>query len=71
MANGIRQGASTRPKVGQRVRLTRKHQWAGERGTVVRFELVEMFPGEGPRPVARLDNGIECFIKNLCDWRPA
>lgn len=58
------------PRIGDRVFLVGKHPHAGESGTVVRQEVLGMFPHWGPRPVIELDDGSECFITDRDHWKP-
>jgi hypothetical protein len=47
--------------IGTRVQMQAPHPWAGEQGEVIAYEVLGLFPEEGPRPRVRMDNGRECF----------
>ena len=54
-------------KEGDRVLLKGDHPWATYAGTVIGWELVDLFGVELPK--VRLDIGPECFIFNTAQVR--
>ena len=60
------------PEVGRQVIFRTGHPHHGERGVVIEWRDVMLFPELGLRPVVRLENGTLCMITDLDkDWRYA
>lgn len=54
-------------KPGDRVFIIGDHPWTGHAGTCARLEDTPL----GRAPVVRLDNGMETFVFDRRNWRPA
>ncbi len=50
--------------IGQRVRLTNKHPWAGSNGRILQIQNTPW----GMKPVVETDSGIRCFIMAVDDF---
>jgi hypothetical protein len=64
----VMQPATCQPRTGAKVILRGAHPHAGKVGTIVRWELVQLFRSEGKKPVVKCEDGAECFAMDPAEY---